>query len=384
MPIVLFDNKNAPNLYPLALIHAVADTRMGIFTSRERWENYSGEKIFIQPRNYLSSIYEPVPIDDYIWIDASVLPGKKIFDKILNLEKGEALADENGLVAGRPFDRINELDIDSFHSSFKEIKNCTGVRKINFAWELTKENEAITKFDVDFFTKNKKSIAPGNFTGSQFISPKNIFICEGAKIDFTIIDASEGPVFIGKNSTIMAGSLIHGPFVLGENSVLKMGTKIYGATTFGPSCTGGGEIKNTVFQGHSNKAHDGYLGDSVIGNWCNLGAGTSASNVKNTGGPVFVREQNAGHKLGVIMGDYCRTAINTSLNTGTIAGICSNIFGAGISPNEIPGFSWGYNPLKKYDIEKALDHIANWKSFKNEIFTDAEKNILKYIFAQTK
>lgn len=384
MPIVLFDTKNAPRLYPLALLHAVADTRMGIFTFRERWENYSGKKVFIQPRNYLSSLYETIPIDDYIWIDASLLPEKKVYDKILNLEKGHALADEKGLVAGRPFERINELDIDAFHSCFKEIKNCTDVQKLNFPWEMTRENEAITRFDVDFFTKNKKSAAPGNFPGSQFISPENIFIYEDAKIDYSIIDASEGPVFIGKNSTIMAGSLIRGPFVLGENSVLKMGTKIYGATTFGPSCTGGGEIKNTIFQGHSNKAHDGYLGDSVIGNWCNLGAGTSASNVKNTGGSIFVQEQNAGQKLGVIMGDYCRTAINTSLNTGTIAGICSNIFGAGLSPNVIPGFSWGFDPVKKYDIEKALDHIANWKIFKHEIFTDAEKNILKYIFAQTK
>ncbi len=384
MPIVLFDNKNAPNLYPLATLQAVADLRMGIFTFRERWENFSGKKTFIQSRKYLSPLYETIPKADFLWIDASLLPEKEIFDKILNLEKGEALADENGLVAGRPFDAINELDISEFHTYFKEIKNCTDARKLNFPWEMIRENDAITRFDFEHFTKNNNSLSLENFPGSQFISPQNIFICEGAQINFSIIDASEGPVFIGKNTKIMTGCLIRGPFVLGENSVIKMGAKIYGATSFGPSCVGGGEIKNSIFQGYSNKAHDGYVGDSVIGNWCNFGAGTSVSNVKNTGGSIHIKGMDVGKKLGVIMGDYCRTAINTSINTGTIAGICSNIFGAGLSPNIIQDFSWGVGPVKKYDIEKALEHISNWKSFKHEIFTDAEKNILKYIFAQTK
>lgn len=384
MQIVLFDNKNAPNLYPLASLQAVADIRMGIFTFRERWENFSGEKTFIQPRKYLSPLYETIPMADSLWIDASLLPEKELFDKILSLEKGEALADENGLVAGKPFDSINELDISAFHNYFKEIKNCTASRKLIYPWEITRENDAITRFDFELYTKNKKSLPLENFPGSQFISLQNIFICEGAKIEYSIIDASVGPVFIGKNTKIMAGSLIRGPFVLGENSVVKMGAKIYGATTFGPSCVGGSEIKNSVFQGFSNKAHDGYMGDSVIGNWCNFGAGTSVSNLKNTGGAIHINGMDVGKKLGVIMGDYCRTAINTSINTGTIAGICSNIFGTCLSPNVIPDFSWGFDDVEKYDIEKALEHICNWKSFKHETFTDAEKNILKYIFAQTK
>lgn len=384
MPIVLFDNKNAPNLYPLATLQAVADIRMGIFTFRERWAHFSGEKTFVQSRKYLSALYEAIPIENYLWVDASLLPEKEIFDKILNLKKGEALADENGFIAGKPLDAINALDISAFEKYFKEIKNCTAVRKLHFPWEITGINEEITRFDYDFFTNNNNSLPLQNFPGSQFISPQNIFICEGATINFSIIDASEGPVFIGKNTKIMAGCLIRGPFVLGEYGVLKMGAKIYGATSFGPFCIGGGEIKNSVFQSFSNKAHDGYLGDSVIGNWCNFGAGTSVSNVKNTGGAVHVNGMDVGKKSGVIMGDHCRTAINTSINTGTIAGICSNIFGTCLSPNIIPDFSWGFDDAEKYNIEKAIEHISNWKSFKHEIFTDSEKNILKYIFAQTK
>lgn len=182
----------------------------------------------------------------------------------------------------------------------------------------------------------------------------------------------------------MEGSMIRGPVSIGEGSVVKMGTKIYGATTIGPGCLAGGEIKNSVIFGNSNKAHDGYLGNSVIGEWCNLGAGTSNSNLKNNASLVKVwtpkGELTAGLKCGVFMGDYAKTSINTSLNTGSVIGVCANVFGNGLSPKYIPSFSWGSEGLKRYEFEKALVDIEDWKKMKNQSLTDNEKTILKYIF----
>ncbi|MBS1731136.1 MAG: glucose-1-phosphate thymidylyltransferase [Bacteroidetes bacterium] len=384
MAIVLFDRELEKDLSPLTQLHAVADIRMGILTFKERWAHFSQEKVLIYPRKYLSSLYESLDSGFFLWIQASLFPDKELFEKILNLKKGEALADEKGLIAGRPLDAIKEIDLSSFSQYFKKIYHCTGIKKIQFPWDMIKDNEAMIKFDISLIQKNKKNVSTDDFPGSQFISSQQIFIAKGAQINCSILDASDGPIFLDEQSKIMSGSLIRGPFALGKNSVIKMGAKIYGGTTLGPSCVGGGEIKNSIFQGYSNKAHDGYLGDSYIGNWCNLGAGTSVSNVKNTGNNIIIKTHDVGQKLGVIMGDYGRTAINTSINTGTVSGICSNIFGTGLSPKEIPDFSWGYDFNEKYAFEKALIHIEKWKSFKNETLTDAEKKVLKYIFAQIK
>ena len=198
------------------------------------------------------------------------------------------------------------------------------------------------------------------------------------------INASTGPVYIGKNAEVMEGCMIRGPFAMGEGACLKMGTKVYGATTLGPRCIVGGEIKNSVLFGYSNKAHDGYLGDSVIGEWCNLGAGTTNSNLKNTASEVKIwtpnGEMKAGNKCGVMMGDYSRTAVNTSINTGTVIGVCCNVFGAGLTPKYIPSFCWGSEGVKRYDIEKIFPDIEGWKKLKGQTMNDNEKSILKYVF----
>lgn len=182
----------------------------------------------------------------------------------------------------------------------------------------------------------------------------------------------------------MEGSCLRGPLSIGEGAVVKMGAKIYGATTIGPYCTVGGEIKNCILFANSNKAHDGYLGDSVIGEWCNMGAGTSNSNLKNNASNVMVYApsglRDAGTKCGVFMGDYTRTAINTSINTGTVIGVCCNVFGNGLTPRFIPSFSWGSEGIKRYDFQKALQHIQAWKALKNQHTTESESFILKHIF----
>jgi UDP-N-acetylglucosamine diphosphorylase/glucosamine-1-phosphate N-acetyltransferase len=184
----------------------------------------------------------------------------------------------------------------------------------------------------------------------------------------------------------MEGSLVRGPFALCEGATVKLGTKIYGSTTIGPYSIAGGEIKNSVIFGYSNKGHDGYLGDAVIGEWCNLGAGTSNSNLKNNASEVKAWDETtgqyipAGNKCGLLMGDYSRSAINTSFNTGTVVGVCCNVFGEGLTPKHIPSFSWGYGNEPAYQLEKALRDIASWKRFKGQTLTDAEIKDLKYIF----
>ncbi len=257
-------------------------------------------------------------------------------------------------------------------SETKELNRLVDIIHLN-DWAIRQDFEIITK------GRSSQAISSTNKT----INPENIFLEEGARVEHCIINASVGPVYIGKNAELMEGSMIRGPFVLGEGSVIKMGAKIYGAVSIGPYSMGGGEIKNSVIFGHSNKAHDGYLGDSIIGEWCNLGAGTSNSNVKNTAGYVKLWDnatqtfQSAGIKCGLMMGDYSRAAINTSFNTGTVVGVCCNVFGEGFPPKYIPDFSWGN---ERYIFENALKDIDNWKKLKGKAISEAETEILKTLY----
>jgi UDP-N-acetylglucosamine diphosphorylase/glucosamine-1-phosphate N-acetyltransferase len=261
------------------------------------------------------------------------------------------------------------------------IVNPFETKELNKLMDIVLLNDWAIRQDFEMITKGRLSqpIAASNKT----INPENIFIEEGAKVECSVINASTGPVYIGRNAEVMEGCKIRGPFSLGENSVLKMGAKVYGATTLGPYSMGGGEIKNSVIFGHSNKAHDGYLGDSVIGEWCNLGAGTTNSNVKNTAGDVKLWDnatqtfQSAGIKCGLMMGDYSRAAINTSFNTGTVVGVCCNVFAEGFPPKYIPDFTWG---KERYILENAFKDIDNWKQLKGKKISEAEIEILKTLY----
>ena len=205
-------------------------------------------------------------------------------------------------------------------------------------------------------------------------------------MQYCILNAAAGPIYIGKAAEIMEGASIRGPFAICEGAVVKMGARIYGATTIGPYSVVGGEIKNTVIFGYSNKAHDGYLGDSVLGEWCNLGAGSTNSNIKNTASNVKVWNETAkdfvsgGLKCGLLMGDYSRCSVNSTFNTGTVVGACANIFGSGLLPKYIPSFSWGAINPAKYEFEKALQDITNWKKLKNQLLTEKEIQKLQHIF----
>jgi len=383
MNIILFDTEDRKRLFPLTATRAVADIRMGILTIKERWEKMTGSKVFVLTDKYLQSLYETISPGDYVFVDARIFPSAELVQKIIDLPDKEPMTDDNGLIAGKA--SIDSLPgLKELSALFKKTSTITSVRRLTFPHEVFQWNQEMIQLDFRLVTKGRTSNSHNESV--NVINSSKIFIEDGADISFTNLNASSGPIYIGKNATVMEGSFIRGPLALGEGAVLKMGSKIYGATTIGPYCTVAGEVKNSVITGYSNKGHEGYLGDSVIGEWCNLGAGTSNSNVKNTGGEVktwnyyedsFVA---AGNKCGVIMGDYSRTSINTSINTGTIIGVCCNVFGEGLTPKLIPDFSWGAKEPRRYEFEKAIKDISNWKKMKNKIISEEETKILKHIF----
>lgn len=385
MNIVLFDNSGRMGLYPLTLTRAIAELRTGIFTGIERWQEISGADVFVHTEKYLQPLYNEIPAGENLWIDAAVLADSGLAQKILSLTNNTAISDEAGFIAGRFEVGAAGFDVGNAFNYCTNVQQVAGVRRLQYPWQIFKWNDAMIRQDIALIT-SKRALQPLPET-YQYINAPDIYVEEGAQVNYSILNASTGPIYIGKDAVIMEGSLIRGPFALCEGSVVKMGTKIYGATTIGPYSVAGGEIKNSVIQAYSNKGHDGYLGDAVIGQWCNLGAATSNSNVKNTGGDVKMWSYAAndyvtvGPKAGAIMGDYTRTAINTSLNTGTVAGVCCNIFDGGLLPKHIRNFSWGGSTAGVgYKFEKALADIANWKKMKHTELTDAEKEVLKYIF----
>lgn len=383
MAIVLFDNSSRNSLYPLTYTKAVAALRFGILSIQERWEMKTKELVFVHTEAYLQVLY-PIPNDDvHIWIDASVMPDDALVNAILNLEENTCIIDAKGLIAGKKNIPFNEFKTDITVYE-KQIAIATA-KRLNFCWEIMQWNDAMIREDFKLVTKGRASqpISPT----VQVLQTADIFIEEGAKLEFCTLNSKTGPIYIGKDAEIMEGSCVRGPFSIGYNSVLKMNSRIYGATSLGPCCMGGGEIKNSVIMGYTNKAHDGYLGDAVIGEWCNMGAGSTNSNVKNTAGDVKVWNYasnsylSVGQKCGLIMGDYSRVAINSSINTGTIVGVSCNVFGAGLLPTIFNNFSWGVTG-NKYDLKKAFFAIDNWKKMKNLSITEAETSILESIFAE--
>jgi len=377
------------NLHPFTYTRHIQDIRIGILTIREKWEHHlkltsanKWEDHYLDDQHSVK-IEKGIGKDDYLLVHANVLPTKSIISKIKKLQNGEFLT--SGKEGGVAF-KFSAKEVLGLHKikinrsvEFKEE-----IKAIHYPWQIFQMNDWALREDFVLITAGRKTKAISKT--NKLINPSQIFVEAGAKVEHCILNASEGPIYIGKNALVMEGSLIRGPVAICEGAVVKMGTRIYGATTVGPFCTLGGEIKNSVLFGFSNKAHDGYLGDSVLGEWCNLGAGTSNSNVKNTAGEVKYcvdadkKEISAGTKGGLLMGDYSKAAINTSFNTGTVVGICCNVVSAGLTPKLIPNFSWGADGITKYKLSKALVDIDNWKKLKGLTVSDREKGILTDIY----
>lgn len=375
------------NLHPFTLTRQMQDIRIGILTIREKWERMLKLPSFDKKEDDYKDLHRSVNIDEAVGdgvcfiIHGNVLPTVKLVKAIKMLKDGEFIAASSG--TGIVF-RVTKNEIADRHK-IKVGRSITikeEIKQVQYPWDIFQLNDWAIRQDFEVITAKRKSQRIS--TSNKVINPSQVFMEKGAKVEHGIINAATGPVYIGKNAEVMEGCIIRGPFAMGEEACLKMGTKVYGATTLGPRCIVGGEIKNSVLFGYSNKAHDGYLGDSVVGEWCNLGAGSTNSNLKNNASDVKIwtikGEMNAGLKCGLLMGDYSRTAVNTAINTGTVIGICCNVFGSGLTPKYIPNFSWGSEGVKRYEFEKALMDIDGWKQLKGQTIRDEEKSVLKYIF----
>ena len=375
------------NLHPFTLTRQMQDIRIGILTIREKWERMLKLPSFDKKEDDYKDLHRSVNIDEAVGdgvcfiIHGNVLPTVKLVKAIKKLKDGEFIAASSG--TGIVF-RVTKNEIADRHK-IKVGRSITikeEIKQVQYPWDIFQLNDWAIRQDFEVITAKRKSQRIS--TSNKVINPSQVFMEKGAKVEHGIINAATGPIYIGKNAGVMEGCIIRGPFAMGEEACLKMGTKVYGATTLGPRCIVGGEIKNSVLFGYSNKAHDGYLGDSVVGEWCNLGAGSTNSNLKNNASDVKIwtikGEMNAGLKCGLLMGDYSRTAVNTAINTGTVIGICCNVFGSGLTPKYIPNFSWGSEGVKRYEFEKALLDIDGWKQLKGQTIRDEEKSVLKYIF----
>jgi UDP-N-acetylglucosamine diphosphorylase/glucosamine-1-phosphate N-acetyltransferase len=375
------------NLHPFTLTRQLQDIRVGILNIREKWEKMLGMKSYDKKEDDYKDLDRSVNIDEAIgngvcyMIHGNVLPTRQLVKSLLKLQNGEFIATPAG--NGIAYKITNEEISDRYKIKIgKAITLDEEIHNIQYPWDIFQLNDWAIRHDFELLTKKRTSqkIPKSN----NVIRRSQVFIEKGATIEHCSINAENGPVYIGKNATVMEGCLIRGPFAICEGAVLKMGTKVYGATTIGPYCTGGGEIKNSIMFGYSNKSHDGYLGDAVIGEWCNLGAGTSNSNLKNNAGEIRIwtpkGEKEAGLKCGFFMGDYSRTAINTSINTGTVIGVSANVFGGGLTPKFIPHFSWGSEGVKRYEFDKAVTDIESWMKLKESTLTDDQKHILKYVY----
>jgi UDP-N-acetylglucosamine diphosphorylase/glucosamine-1-phosphate N-acetyltransferase len=386
MNIVLFDEPAIrTSLLPFTFTRPVANIRIGILTIAEKWQKWMGTGISYSTEDYLSIKFPQVTSRDNLFINGAVCPNGDLVAAISSLQSNEALIYSDMLVAVRTIDNsITE------HSNYK-IKEYLGESTvIANPWDIFKYNAAEIKVDFDLVTAGR--------TSQEISDPhtivyglENIFIEEGASIRAAILNAESGPIYIGKNAQVHEGAIIKGSFALCEGSNINVGGKMRGDTTVGPYSKVGGEVSNSVIFGNSNKGHEGYLGNSVIGEWCNLGADTNTSNLKNNYADVKIWNYEKGEFIntgemfcGLMMGDHTKCGINTMFNTGTVVGVAANIFGSGFPRNFIPSYSWGgaagfttYQMRKFYEVaEKVFDR-------KQLVFDDVEKSILDHVFTST-
>ena len=382
MNYILFDGTVRKSLLPLTYTKPVADLRIGILTIREKWESYLGFTTTTLTEDYLEEKFPMVEMEQNVMINASFLPTLSLVEKIMELKENQAIFKGEEVIA---FFTVNSQETVNF-DQYEQLEFESEVLQIKNTWDLFSFNESALKADFELITEGRKSQPIPE--GVRFINKENIFIEEGAEILFSVLNASKGPIYIGKNALVMEGSLIRGPFAMGENSVVKMGAKIYGATTIGPYCTVGGEINNSILSAYSNKGHDGFLGNSVLGEWCNIGADTNNSNLKNNYSEVrlwnYETENFAKTGLqfcGLIMGDHSKCAINTMFNTGTVIGVSANIYGSNFPRNFIPSFSWGGAAgFSTYQLDKVNETVKLVMKRRNVDFDEKEKRILEYVF----
>jgi UDP-N-acetylglucosamine diphosphorylase/glucosamine-1-phosphate N-acetyltransferase len=385
MNYILFDDSEVrAHLLPLTFTRPVCEMRVGILTIREKWEFELKKKISVKTEGYLAGKY-PLLLsekENNVWINGSIMPSDTLVKAIKSLEVNHAIFSGSTLVA-----------VNSGKKGIKEFPGKgtdTGkeLKRVERLWDIFSKNGEAIEDDFKRVTKGRKSAKVSN---TNTLIGKQIFIEKGAKLECAILNSNSGPIYIGKNAEVMEGAVIKGPFVLGEESVVKAGAKIYGPTTIGKHSKVGGEINNSVVFGYSNKAHDGFLGNSVIGEWCNLGADTNNSNLKNNYSEIKLWDYAENKPVstgltfcGLIMGDHSKCGINTMFNTGTVVGVSANIYGGNFPPKHIPSFSWGgADGFVTYEFDKACETAERVYERRHKLFSKTERNILSEVFSFT-
>lgn len=383
MNVILFCDQEHEDLFPLTFMKPAGELRMGILSFRERWEKLLKAEVSNLSPDYLKLLFPIVEKDNNLFLNPCYLPDLDYVDFLKNLKFGEAVTYNDKLIA--------------FHGSSKDFNEKNWKLKvwkenlihIKRPYDLFSYNHLALEFDFELLTHNRKSQTISSTNG--IIGEDRIFLEEGAKVEFAVLNASDGPIYIGKNAEICEGSLVRGGLALCESAKLNMGAKVYGATSIGPHCKVGGEVNNSILMGYSNKGHDGFLGNSVIGEWCNLGADTNNSNLKNNYGDVKIwnyrlkrREATGLQFCGLMMGDHAKSAINTQFNTGTVVGPFANIFHAGFPPTKIEKFSWGGRADDpKFKLEAAYEVAEKMMNRRNHDLTDAMKDVIAYLYHET-
>lgn len=390
MNTILFDDEIRLQLLPFTFTRPVAEIRIGILTIREKWEKHLTTGVSYLSADYLQEKFPLKSSADNLLINGSVLPDADLVERINSLQPGEKLMKNVTLLAVRcDAAAINDFQEDGTFNSFKSYVYDSEIDQIRHCWDIFAMNGKALADDYKLLTSNRSSQPLP--TSNQVIAPENIFLEEGVVVECAILNASQGPIYLGKNSEIMEGSMIRGGFSLGEGSQVKMGSKIYGPTTIGPFSKVGGEINNSVIFGYSNKAHDGFLGNSVIGEWCNLGADSNNSNLKNNYSQIKVwsyKEEayvNTGLQFcGLLMGDHSKCSINTMFNTGTVVGVSANIFGTGFPPKFVPGFSWGGSEgFSTYRLEESMEVAQRVYERRKMNFDVKDQAIFRYLYDLT-
>jgi len=383
MNLILFDDPSIrKNLLPLTFTRPIAEMRVGILTITEKWQNYFNHRPSYSTQDYLAQKFPKKITGDNLWVNGAVCPDQELVEMIKALKPEEAIYKNSKIIAVLTND--HELP-EVITGKATEYQN--EIIFIDRPWKIFQNNGNQIRSDFKLVTANRKSAVIKD-PHTRVYNEGNIFLEEGVLVHAAVLNAENGPIYLGKNSHVQEGAIIRGPFALGEESIINMGGKMRADTTVGPFCKIGGEVSNAVLFGHSNKAHDGFLGNSVLGEWCNLGADTNTSNLKNNYDKVKLWSYSENKLIntgipncGLIMGDHSKSGINTMFNTGTMVGVSSNIFGGGFPPKHIPSFQWGgASGFSIYHFEKAMETAVRVMGRRNLTLSGQDQTILKNIF----
>lgn len=391
MNYILFDSDLRYQLLPFTHTRPIADIRCGILTMRERWEHFTQTTTSTLTEEYLNQVYPIKNSNDSIFINGAVFATHTLWNKISTLKPGEQLVKGEIIIASHVADEQIHFEKGmKVNAAFTDITFEGEIKLLHRPWDIFHMNGQAIQDDYKLLTDNKE----GQLTPDGVVTRNSeyIFIEEGAIIDAgVILNAVDGPIYIGKNAHIMEQAVLRGPVAICEGATVKIGAKIYGDTTIGPVCKVGGELSNVVFFAYSNKGHDGYLGNAVIGEWCNLGADTNCSNLKNNYDSIKIWDEHIFKSVksgltfcGLLMGDHSKCGINTMFNTGTVVGVSANIYGGDFLPKFIPSFSWGGSDgMTTYKFERALETANRMMERRGKELNEEEKDMYRHIFEFT-